>query len=402
MKPLRFLFVANTTYSLWNFRRGLMEALRDAGIRLSVAARPDASKPALLQSGVDYIPLSVKRAWGNPWSELNLLSQLRRLLARENWDLVHTFTIKPNIYAPLSQLGFRDFPPIVTTFSGLGYLYKGKGPMTMMGRRAINWLHPRLVEPKLKAMLFENEEDCGYFREHRLISDQLPVLVNFGSGIDTSEFTPDKIDPEVRDRLRRERNISDQTVVVAFIGRILKDKGVLEFVEAARRVISRHPGLDVRFAIIGRLDAENPSAISLESIKSWTDQGWIDYWGYVPDIHQALSMVDCVVLPSYREGKPTSLMEAAATGLPVVTTQAPGCKEVVEEGKTGFLVPPRDSIALAERILTLVQDRKLRLDMGRQGRVLAVRKFDQRPIIDRTIELYRQVLRSTGHAALLP
>ena len=273
-------------------------------------------------------------------------------------DLSITYTIKPNIYASIAaeSLGIKYLP--VTT--GLGYTFLAKGIVPKIARMLY-----KFAFRKADQVWFLNKDDIASFKEARLIADEKVVQL-YGEGVDTTRFS--------------EKNTLVDDQVFLLVGRMLKDKGVIEYVEAARILKKKYPS--VRFQLLGAVWLDNPAAIKEEEISAWTKEGIVEYLGRTSDVRPYLRKAMCVVLPSYREGVPCTLMEAASMARPLVATDVPGCHEVVEDGYNGYLCQVKNAEDLAakmERIILMSPEE--REQMGRNGRQLMIDKFEVKHVI---------------------
>lgn len=394
----RILFVANTSFVLWNFRRNLILAAHHDGFHVTVMARPDDTTENFERSNIPFIPLDMIRGWNAPLKECATLFTIRSLLKHHQWDIAQTFTIKPNIYLPLSLAFSKKRPIFVSTVTGMGHLYTHNSALNRLSRKIVNNLYRFYIQKRLSAITFQNQDDQHYFIRHRLIPHSLPKLTLPGSGVDTDHFHPHSVSEEGLNGLRKKFGISKESKIILFAGRLLKDKGILDFVEAARRV--RDGGCsDAQFVVVGSIDEENPAGISKSSIEQWCQEKIINYWGHLDDVRPALAASHVVVLPSYyREGMPKILLEAASFGKPIITCNGPGCRETVIDGYNGYLIPPQNPAALAEKIIALIQKPQLAQKMGQNSRDLAVNNFDEKLIISRMLGLYHDLYKVKGEA----
>jgi glycosyltransferase involved in cell wall biosynthesis len=323
---------ANTTWYVVNFRSRLIESLIDQGWRVVVLSPPDRHVERLAALGAEHVPLTLDNAGTNPLRELGTLWRIRDAMARIRPSVVLTFTPKINIY--LSLVARTLGVPVIANISGLGRAFVSGGWIEKVSRAlygvALRW--PSTV-------FFQNEEDRAIFIEAGLVdaarTHRLP-----GSGVDVDRFSP-RPKPQAG---------PFQFLLVA---RLLWDKGVGEFVEAARIVKAQHP--DVEFALAGFLDVDNPSAVPRSAVEEWEREGVIKFLGSFDDMVPVYAQADCVVLPSYREGMPRTLLEAASMAKPTITSDAPGCREAVVNGVTGLIVKTRDGHSLAMAMLELLQ-----------------------------------------------
>jgi glycosyltransferase involved in cell wall biosynthesis len=358
---MRIVMTVNAAWNILNFRRPLVEALTGDGHKITVLAPPDAAVPELERLGCRVEPLEMSVKGLNPLEDLKLERRFKRAFHEVQPDIVLSYTIKNNIFgARAARAAGVPFLPNVT---GLGTAFlSGKLLQTITER-----LYRSAFGP-LPIVFFQNEDDRDLFRERRLIrADQAQLLP--GSGIDLARFAP------------TEMPSTTETPVFLMIARLLRDKGVMEFVEAARMIKARRPS--ARFQLLGAAGSANRSAIDAAAVQSWVEEGVVEYLGTVGDVRPAIAAASCVVLPSYREGAPRTLIEAAAMARPLIATDVPGCRAVVDHDVSGFLCEVRsaESIAAAiERFLAL--DHSAQQAMGIAGRAKMAREYDQSIVVD--------------------
>ena len=364
---MRILISANTSWYIYNFRQNLIRALCADGHEVLVAAPPDDYSERIVALGGRFIPLNMDNKGTSPLRDASLLWSLRRLLRQSRPDLIFTYTIKNNIYTSLAARS--PGIPVVPNVSGLGTAFLQDGWLNclvrLMYRVAFRW--PKIV-------FFQNRDDRESFISLGLVCEAQARLLP-GSGVDLEAFRPAPLP-------------NNEHVTFLLVARMLWDKGIGEFVAAARKIRADFP--QARFRLLGFTNAENRSAISQDQLQAWRREGVVEYSGATQDVRPHVAAADCMVLPSYREGTPRSLLEAAAMARPVITTDAPGCRDVVEDGKTGFLCAPRDADSLAaaiRRFLALSPAR--RAEMGRLGRRKMEREYDEQIVI----EAYRKAIR---------
>lgn len=369
---VKVVIAVNTTWNLVNFRAGLIRALVSAGYEVIAVAPCDSYVPHLVELGCRYVPMPMDNKGTNPWRDALLIWRFLRLFWRERPDVFLGYTVKPNVYGSLAahMLGV----PVVNNIAGLGAVFIKTSWLTDFVRALY-----RLALGRSRKVFFQNEDDRRLFIEGRLVrlevTDCLP-----GSGIDLERFS---LTPHVSSLGRRFRFL--------MIGRMLWDKGVGEFVEAARLIRQRWP--QVECCLLGFVDVQNPAAISRSQMNDWVAQGFIGYLGVSDDVRSVIAEADCIVLPSYREGTPRTLLEAAAMGRPIITTDAVGCREVVDDGWNGFLCQPQDASDLAskmERLLSLNDGQ--RHQMGLRGREKMVREYDERIVMRKYLEVIQSIL----------
>lgn len=356
----KFLLVAGFPESLLHFRGPLIAALQGAGFQVHVAAPGVPLGHPLrrqLEGGglvVHSIPL--QRTGSNPLSDLSVLLCLFRLMGRIRPRCVLGYTIKPVIYGSLAAW-MAGVPHRFALITGLGYAFQGGGR-----RRGLRELVRRLYAMglgRVHKVFFQNPDDEALFRQHRILHAAVPSCVVNGSGVDLAAFGMTGLPPGPPHFL--------------LIARLLGGKGVREYAQAARRIRARYP--EVQFSIAGWIDT-NPDAIAPHELDAWIADGTLRYLGRLSDVRPALAATSVYVLPSYSEGTPRTVLEAMAMGRPVITTDAPGCRETVVDGDNGFLVPVRSVDALERAMRTFVEDPGLMLRMGRRARRVAEKKYD--------------------------
>ncbi|MBW3559639.1 MAG: glycosyltransferase family 4 protein [Proteobacteria bacterium] len=370
---------ANTEWYLYNFRLPLARRLKDLGYEVLLLSPPGPYGQRLRELGFDWRPVPLRRRSLNPLAELAFLLRLARLLRTERPSLIHNFTLKCAIYGSLAGR-LAGVQRRINAVAGLGYVFSSSDARARVLRPLVRALIQLALLGRWSRVVLQNSDDFAVF-ERTGLARRADIRLIRGSGVDCSRFTPP---PERRDadRLR-----------VLLAARILIDKGVLEFVEAARAL--RAPERRIEFLLAGEPDEGNPAAIASSVIRGWVDEGLIQWLGHVEDMPTLVRSVDVVVLPSYREGLPKSLIEAAACARPLVTTDVPGCREVVEDGVDGLLVPPRTVQPLAEAIARLHDDPELRRRLGKGARAKALSQFDQEIVLAKTVAVYEELLNRT-------
>ena len=362
------IFVANRGFGLTRSRLPLLQHFVSSGWQV-VAATAGAGRLAAM--GITVEPVPFNRGGPALFLDVQALLALRRIYRRHHPALIHHFNAKPIILGTLAaHLAGRG--NVVNTITGLGHAFIHGGLTYHLAATGY-----RLLLPRSTATIFQNPDDRRLFVQRGWIPAHLACLV-VSSGVDTEHFRP---------AVTRKTPAGSPRVLMA--ARLLWQKGVGEFIEAAKAVKEKYPA--ACFELAGEWDSIHPDAVDEGWIQSATDGGIIEFRGYLGAMNQQLPARDIFVLPSYREGAPRVLLEAAACGLPVVTTDVPGCRDVVVEGVTGLLVPPRDSRALARAIMKLLQNPELRWQMGRAGRQRIEADFDVRAITGKYLALYREV-----------
>jgi glycosyltransferase involved in cell wall biosynthesis len=379
----RILCVSNTAFYLHNFRLGLLRTLRDQGFDVSLAAPEDSYAERLRSEGFRLIPVKhLDRKGSNPLADLRFLLESYRLYKREKPDLVLHFTIKVNVFGAIAARLART--RALSTITGLGWLFINPGLKTRLGRAGYELLY-RIALSFSSKVFFQNEDDRQFFVRKGIVNEQKSAWTP-GAGIDTTHFCPGSLPP---------RDNGGTALVFLFIGRMLWDKGVREFADAARVVKQAYPA--AAFHLLGPIDTENRSAISQSVIDGWVNADVVKYLGHTDDVRPFIRDSAVVVLPSYREGTPRSLLEAMAMERPVIATDVPGCREVVEDGRNGLLVPVRDAQALASAMKQMIEKGEgERSRMGAYGRRKVVNEYDERITVDQYIRAIREALASAS------
>ena len=368
----KILFVINDLPFFISHRLPLARAARDLGYTVCVAA--PSSQSGLLAEEFDFFELPLSRGGKAFGTEFGTLVSIYKVMKLLKPDLVHLVTIKPVLYGGIAAR-LAKVPAVVSAVSGLGAVFIAQGFVASCLRFAVNRLYRLALGHPNSSVIFQNPDDKQQFVNAGLVAEEKTCLIR-GSGVDLDKY-PYVPEPEGQ-------------CVVTMVSRLLTDKGVCEFVEAAR--ILREREIEVSMRIIGDLDPANPAAVTQQQLDDWKRVGDVEFCGFRSDIaHQyAISNVAC--LPSYREGLPKSLVEAAACGRAVITTDVPGCRYALDPGKTGLLVPVRDATALADAIEYLVKNPDKRKGLGKAGRELAEREFGIRGVVDAHMQLYRTLL----------
>ncbi|WP_291997844.1 glycosyltransferase family 4 protein [Candidatus Accumulibacter sp. ACC012] len=373
---MKVLLFANTEWYLYNFRRSTALALREAGHEVILVSPPGPYGEKLQALGFRWIPAPMQRRSLNLLREFVLLMWLRRLFVQERVDLVHSFTIKCAVYGSLAAR-LTGIPARVNAVAGMGYVFTSDSAKARLLRPVVRSLMRLALNGSGTRLILQNPDDVALFAHAQLV-DAASVRLIPGSGVNCNEFVPGAP--------RR----GAQRFRVLLAARLLWDKGVGEFVEAARQLHAQ--GSDIEFLLAGDPDPGNPAAVPEAAVRSWVEAGLLQWLGHVDDMPALFRSVDVVVLPSYREGLPKGLIEAAACGLPLVTTDVPGCREVVTDDVDGLLVAVRSAAALANAIDRLHGDPTLCARLGAAARDKALAEFDERIVVERTMAVYRELI----------
>jgi glycosyltransferase involved in cell wall biosynthesis len=370
----RVLFVDNDVNSFFSYRIEMARAARDAGFEVHIAAPEGKAAETLVNEGFRFHAVPMTRSGLHPWKELATIAALFRLYRKLRPDLVHHLRLKPVLYGGLAAYGAR-VPAVAGLLTGLGYVFIAETRKAVVIRKLVTLSCKVAFRHANQRIIFQNPDDQLVFVQNKLLAAGQTVLIK-GSGVDVNEYLPT---PE-----------RGGVPVVVLASRMLRDKGVDEFVEAARNL--RAARVTARFVLVGETDPGNPTAITAEQLRQWADSGVVEWWGHQANMKDVLAQAHVVCLPSLREGVPKVLIEAAACGRAIVTTDAPGCREIVRNGENGLLVPVRDSRALAEALRLLIESAPLRAGMGLKGRDIAVQEFSIERVVRETLGVYRDLL----------
>ncbi|MDC0146034.1 glycosyltransferase family 4 protein [Amylibacter sp.] len=359
---MKIFITANSGWNLINFRMGLMRELIKNGNEVVAVVPPSSYLEALKKIGVRVILLPMDSHGLNPISDGLLSLRFYRILRRERPLVLLTFTIKPSIYGTLAASMLNI--PVINNVTGLGAAFLRGGFLTFIVRGLY-----RLAFSHSQTVFFQNQDDFEKFVTGGLVKAEVAQVLP-GSGVNLNEFS-------MKPLIKKERVIK-----FLMISRILKDKGVIEYAAAAKAIWLQNK--DIEFSLLGLHDIQNPNSVSQTQLNGWIENGGLNYLGTVSDVRPYIADADCIVLPSYREGTSRTLIEAAATGRLIVTTDVAGCRDVVEDGVNGYLCCVKDIDDLIEKLLLVSTiSHQKRVEMGVCGRQKAVREFDEQIIVDR-------------------
>lgn len=384
IKKPKILFFITEDWYFWSHRLALARAIRDAGAEVVLVTRANQYKDQIAKEGFKLIPISLKRRSKNPFRELITVLELIKIYRVERPDLVHHVAMKPILYGSCAAkiLGISS---VVNAFTGLGFVFVAGGWKKSLLQKLIIMAYKIVLSLRNFKVIFQNPDDLSLFLNKGIVARSNAVLIK-GSGVNTTLFKPT---PETG---------NEPLVILA--ARMLWDKGIKEFVEATQ--ILRNAGIKARFVLVGKPDLENPSSVQTTQLEAWTRSGGVEWWGQRDDMPPVFAQSHIVCLPSYREGLPKVLIEAAACGRPIVTTDAPGCREIVRHGVNGLLVPVRNSQALADALQKLIENPALRAEMGARGREIVVNEFSEEKVIRETLAVYQELLGKRWSEAMEP
>jgi len=370
---MKIFLVANTDWYLYRFRSSLATFLRSEGNEVIFVSPSGRFVSGIREQGFRWLEWRVGRQSVNPISELRAVIELARIYSLEEPSLVHLHTIKPVIYGSLAAR-FARIPIVVNSITGRGYVFLGKDIRAKLLRTFVKRIYRVVLNSHSSITIFENETDRNYFLVENFVTVEKSFVIE-GVGVDTEYYS---YSPEI-----------DGIPLVVLAGRMLWDKGVGTFIDAIRLLQSK---VQARFILVGEPDPGNPASIDVSTINQWVNEGIVEWWGWQADIRSVFATCHIVVLPSFGEGIPTILLEAAASGRPIVATNVPGCRDVVVDGSTGLLVPLQDAQALSSALKNMIMDPALRHDMGVAGREYIIKKFSSSKINHDTYKVYQENL----------
>lgn len=367
----KIVISVNTAWNVYNFRIGLIKSLIAHGYEIIIIAPDDEYASRLCALGCRFINMPMDSNGTHPGRDLALLMRYLRVLRSEQPLAYLGYTIKPNVYGSIAAQALNI--PVINNIAGLGTTFINRSLLTYLVRELY-----RFSLRRSRRVFFQNNEDQRLFIQAGLVRPEMTDILP-GSGIDVTHYLPAPPVP-LRDRLFR----------FLLVSRMLKDKGVEEFV-AASSIVRQHVP-EVQFQMLGFVDNGNSNSISLERIKIWEKNRLIRYFGKTDDVRPYLAQSDCIVLPSYREGVPHSLLEAAAMARPIIATDVAGCREVVDHNINGLLCKVRDPHDLAEKMLQIIQlSPERRHAMGMAGRRKAITQFDEKLVIVKYLDMIAEI-----------
>lgn len=362
--------VINTSWNIFNFRVGLLKALQKEGYKIVCIAPLDKYSKKLQQLGFEYYDIKINNKGINPIEDIKLIKNYYNLYKKINPDVILQYTIKPNIYGSIAaRLLFKK---VISNISGLGTVFLNDKVSSKIAR----WLYK--VSLVKNTVFFQNSEDRDIFVNNKLVKKEQTDLLP-GSGINIEVYRPS------------ENFVENENLTFMMIARLVKDKGIVEYIEAIKIIKEKYE--NVEFKLLGSLYPGNPTAVSNDELDSWIDQGLINYLGHSDDVKSEILKVDCIILPSYREGLSRVLLEAAALAKPIITTNVPGCKDVVDDGVNGLLckVKSADNLASKIEIMILLPKEEL-VSMGQKGREKIVNEFEEKIVVNKYLETIKTLI----------
>lgn len=358
---MKLIITINTSWNIYNFRVGLLKALQKEGYRIICVAPYDEYADKLKDLGFEYYDIKINNKGTNPIEDMKLIYNYYKLYKKINPDVILQYTIKPNIYGSIAArfLGKK----VISNISGLGTVFLNDSISSKIAR----YLYKvSLVKNKV---FFQNSEDRDLFIQKKLVKKEQTDLLP-GSGINTEIYKPP------------ENKIENKNLTFMMIARLVKDKGIIEYIEAIKIIKKKYPY--IKFKLLGSLYVGNPTAITKNQLNNWIKEDIVEYLGHSDDVKSEILKVDCVVLPSYREGLSRVLLEAASLSKPIITTNTAGCKDVVEHNINGYLCEVRNTLDLANKIEKMLNiSNNERIVMGKKGREKIINEFDEKIVINK-------------------
>ena len=371
VKQLKILFFVTEDWFVCSHWLPLIEGARNAGLEVVVVTRINKHAEKIQQHGAKLIPFEISRRGSNIFREFTAIARLARIYHGEKPDIVHHVAMKPMLYGSLAAHVMR-IPHTVNWVAGMGWLFVSKNKQVKLLQIIVRMVLGLLL--RKTSVIVENLDDQEIIANIGVVASHIHLVR--GAGVDTLVYSPS---PE-----------PTGIPIVLLPARMLWDKGVGEFVDAARLI--RERGVSARFVLVGEPDGENPASVPSQQLTRWRNEGVVEWWGRSEDMPYIFAQAHIVCLPSYREGLPKSLLEAASCGRPIVTTNVPGCREIVRNGDNGYLVEARNARALADGLVELIQNPTLRLQMGQRGRERVLNEFSQEKVVAEVLEIYRKIL----------
>lgn len=367
----KIVLVSNASWTMIKFRYGLMSALVKNNYEVYVVSPKDSYSAEIEEIGCKFIDISIDNKGSNPIRDLKLIYDLYKIYKNINPDLVIHYTIKLNIYGSFAAwiFGIKS----ISVIPGLGYTFINENITAKIAK----FLYKIALKIPIQVW-FINKDDKNVFLQNRLVKEEKIVSIN-GEGVNVEKFRP--VDVE-----------KSNEMIFLMVARILKDKGIYEYINAARIIKAKYS--NVRFQLLGAIYMLNPSSIQRKEVDRWVEEGVIDYHGEKKDVREYIAKSDCIVLPSYREGLSMSLMESASMAKPIITTNVPGCMEVVENEVNGYLCEVKNDRDLADKIEMMIDlSENKRAAMGKAGREKIIREFDEKMIVNTYIQNIKEILK---------
>jgi glycosyltransferase involved in cell wall biosynthesis len=355
--PKLIYFVTEDWY-FHSHRLPLAQAAVKTGFEVVLLTNVQLHGDIIHSEGIRIIPIALQRHGMNPLREIKILLRIIKAYRAERPDIVHHVAMKPVLYGSMAAF-LTGMPRVVNALAGMGSLFISQSLKSCILRACVKRLFRFFLNRKGSRLILQNPDDVDMFLKYA-IAEKSSICLIRGAGVDAALFSP--------------TSEPSQPITVMLSARMLFDKGI------------------ARFILVGKCDPENPAAISEQQLRIWQQERIVEWWGHQPDMPAVLAKSHVICLPSYREGLPKSLLEAASCGKPIVATDVPGCREIVRDGVNGFLVPARNGPALAEALRQLIENKDLRKQMGAKGREIVLREFAEQKVVNETLAVYTELL----------
>lgn len=374
VKPKKIVYLVSEDWYFYSHRFDLAKASIRQGYEVTLITRVGEYGDIITKAGINLIDVNFRRAAGDPLADLIVLFRVSGIYRKIKPDIVHHVALKPILIGAIACL-FNAVPVVINAVTGLGYLFSSGNKFTAMLRMLVKPVLLSLLNRRNSWVILQNQDDRKDLITQGLRAERSELIR--GAGVDLERFSYSLE--------------SNAMPVIILAARMLRYKGVGEFVEAARLCV--RDGLKARFVLVGGVDPDNPMSLTEEDLERWHNEGTVEWWGHHNDMPEVMRKASIVCLPTYyREGLPKTLLEAAATGRPVIATDVPGCREIVKNEENGLLVPVKNANRLAGAITRLAENKQLRIKMGEFGRKLVEAEFSIDIINRRTLTLYQRAL----------
>ena len=377
-KKIKILLIANSSWYIYNFRFSLLRDIKDKGYIVKVIAPQDEYSNLLKSNGIKYINWKLNRSSVNPISELFSIISLFKIILQEKPTIIHNFTIKACIYGTLISRFFSDIY-IINAITGLGHLFISETLQTKILRNFLKPIYKIVFKSKRSYIIFQNFDDKQYLTKIGITDSKRSTLIQ-GSGVDINHFRNSK----------KTKEQFQSPIRILFPSRIIKEKGFNEVLAAFNALIKK--GENLELVLAGDIDKGNKSSLKKKEFSKLKKNQKITILGHVNNMKDIYQSADIVVLPSWREGLSRALIEAAAMEKPIITTNVPGCKEIIDHGYSGIIIPPKDSEALESAILLLIRNQDLAFKLAKNTRSKVIREFEVNHINEETLKQYEYLL----------
>ena len=363
--------------------------LKENGYKVYAVVTGGAWNEQIEEGGAEFVEWNLSRSGRNPFSELGSIAGLTRILRRIKPDVVQNFHTKPNIYAPIAAKLAR-VPITVSTVTGLGYTFVDRSGIGSNFAKRLNLGMYSFSNRLTNEVAFQNPDDMELLRSGRGLPKNKGRFITGGSGVDITDYSPGARDSEASHKIRQSLGISQNSFVAMFVGRLQLDKGLAEFVEAARLLRNRRS--EISFVMVGAPDPGNKRSVPESMLNKWKSEGDVVFTGRREDVPALMASANTIATPTfYREGLPRTLLEAAATGLPLIGTDMPGVREAIADGHNGILIQPRNATALTDAITELADDQEKAERYGKASLERAINEFDHRRVVGQYIKMYEEL-----------